>query len=606
MMKQRLTSMSGYVKVISERVDEIPIILAALDKMDLANQIDRVLTAHGNRQGLSFGQMATIWLTYIISNQDHRMSHVQDWVQKRRLFLQQLIGVPISPTDFTDDRLADLLRYLSIASNFNSLERALTQHTIRVYNLELNHVRLDATSDTVYHQTSNIFQFGRTKAGTYDTQFKMMLATLDPLSLPIAIDTVAGNLADDTLYLPVYQRVRQTLDQAGLLYIGDCKMAALNIRATIAHARDFYLMPLPMTGKNPDLLEQALIDLENEIVELTDLYLPEDLPDDSQQETKPEDAIAQAFEYTRTQQAVVDGQEVTWPERVLVVRSPNYAQAQSRSLEARLARAEEQLRALTPPPGRGRKQFREVQALQIKVSQILERFGVREYFEITLTRQQKERQIRAYAARPARVEVKVRYQLDLLRLDSVIDQSKKRLGWRLYVTNEKVKRLTLSQAVLAYRQQYIVERGFTRLKGSLAITPLYVQRDDHAQGLMHLLSLALRAMVLIEFEARRKLAEEEKKLSGIYAGNPKRATSQPTTESLLSAFKELTLSIHSLDNEPISCYLTPLTNVQTQILRLLDLPTTLYTDLASVHQVSSPFSSSAKSRPTDSLQTGAT
>jgi transposase len=53
--------------------------------------------------------------------------------------------------------------------------------------------------------------------------------------------------------------------------------------------------------------------------------------------------------------------------------------------------------------------------------------------------------------------------------------------------------LSLEQAVLAYRSAYLVERSVGRLQGRpLSLTPLYVQRDEHATGLIRLLSLALR------------------------------------------------------------------------------------------------------------------
>ena len=131
-----------------------------------------------------------------------------------------------------------------------------------------------------------------------------------------------------------------------------------------------------------------------------------------------------------------------------------------------------------------------------------------------------------------------------------------------------------------YREQYLAERDFARLHGRhLGITPLYVQRDDHAVGLIRLLTLALRAMVLMEFLARQKLAQQNATLSGIYAGNPTRDTARPTAERLLGTFKEITLTTICLPNSCFQKYLTPLLPVQETILALLDIPTTVYTDL---------------------------
>ena len=47
------------------------------------------------------------------------------------------------------------------------------------------------------------------------------------------------------------------------------------------------------------------------------------------------------------------------------------------------------------------------------------------------------------------------------RLESAV----RRLGWRVYGTNQPAEQLSLEQAVLAYRSEYLVERSLGRLKG---------------------------------------------------------------------------------------------------------------------------------------------
>ena len=576
------------IKVLTQKVDDIPVILATLLKMDIPNQIDSCFITHGNREGLSLGWLITVWLVYIISQHDHRMNHVRDWVRKRHDILECLIGQSISETDFTDDRLADALRYLSQLASWNTFEGELSRRTIRVYDLNPERVRLDATTASVNHNSnnSNLFKEGRTKSGNYDTQFKTMMATLDPLGLTIAVDVVAGNLSDDPLYLPIYHRIRETLSQSELLYIGDCKMAALKTRATIASNNDKYLTPLPQTGKNPELLSKQVERVINGEVELIDIYHEKDIPQDSSQEPDPKKRLAQGFECARSQTTTINEEELKWDERVLIVRSESYANSQILLFERRLKRAEKELLALTPQPKRGCRQHRELEPLQIKVDEILNRYQVADYFDIALEREEKSRQIRAYGGRPARVEVKVRYQLRLTRQTEVIQVAKQRLGFRLYVTNESKKRLSIGQAVLAYRGQHIEEQQFSRLKGPLGITPLYVQRDDHALGLIRLLTVALRAMSLFEFDVRRQLAQEKNKLSGIYADNPRRATARPTAERMLDNFGDITLTTIYVAEEPIFCYLTPLTQTQKEILRLLRLPISLYTYLAQLPLIS--------------------
>jgi hypothetical protein len=69
------------------------------------------------------------------------------------------------------------------------------------------------------------------------------------------------------------------------------------------------------------------------------------------------------------------------------------------------------------------------------------------------------RQLRAYRGRPAqRMEDRqatVEVQVDEDALESAV----RRLGWRVYGTNQPNEQLSLEQAVRAYRQEYLVERS---------------------------------------------------------------------------------------------------------------------------------------------------
>jgi transposase len=139
--------------------------------------------------------------------------------------------------------------------------------------------------------------------------------------------------------------------------------------------------------------------------------------------------------------------------------------------------------------------------------------------------------------------------------------------------------LTLEQAVLTYQDEWLIERGFHRLKGvPLSLSPLFVKRDDQVVGLTNLLSLAVRFLTLIEFVARRKLIHNHEKLVGLIENNPKKGIDNPTTGRLLKMFDNITLTIVQLPSQTIR-HLPALTAVQTCILELLGLSADVYTRL---------------------------
>ena len=571
------------VTISVERLDDMPLLFGFMEKMGIQTAIDTVIKPHGNWQGLSMGWVVTIWLIHIASAYNHRMDRVQAWVATHLAALRQLTGQAVTALDFTDDRLAICLRELHESNHWQRIEALLGNRLLRVYELKGKTVRLDATVGGVYHNPEHhaLFQVGKNKQGGYETQFKLMLASLDPLGLLLALDVAAGNRADDPMYVPCYQRVKEMLARDGLLIVGDSKMSALSSRTAIAAGNDYYLTPLPHEKSEPELLNQLLTEFQAGEKELIPVFLPQDIPDDGR-EPDPALAIAEGFEVSRNQARRLGGKQVSWTERCLLVRSFSYQHSMQAGLERRLAKAETALRQLTPAPGRGKHPISDEASLQKDMARIEKQYKVAGLFHLSYTQEVSERQVRSYRGQPGRLERDVRFQLQVERNQKTIAWAMFKAGWRIYLTNAPPERLSLTEAVLAYRDQYIEENIFRRLKGKmLSITPLYVQRDDHAQGLFHLLSLAARLLALGDYTARQALAEKQEKLDGIYPGNPKRSTPRPTMERMLAVFDNINLSIIHLAEQRI-CQVTPLTAVQERILSLLGLPTTLYTDWTAI------------------------
>jgi transposase len=571
------------VTISVERLDDMPLLFGFMEKMGIQTAIDTVIKPHGNWQGLSMGWVVTIWLIHIASAYNHQMDRVQAWVATHLAALRQLTGQEVTELDFTDDRLAICLRELHKVSQWRRIEALLGNRLLRVYGLQAETVRLDATVGGVYHNPDQhaLFQVGKNKQGGYETQFKLMLASLDPLGLLLALDVAAGNRADDPLYLPCYQRVKEMLAKDKLLIVGDSKMSANQSRTAIVAGNDYYLTPLPHEKSEPELLDQLLTEFQAGEAELIPVFLPEDLPDDGR-EPDPALAIAQGFEVSRKQTRRVAGKKVSWTERCLLVRSCSYQQAMQAGLERRLAKAEAAWGQLTPAPGRGKRPISDEASLQQAMARIEKQYKVAGLFHLSFTQEVTERQVRGYRGQPGRIERDVRFQLQVERNQQAIEWAMFKAGWRIYLSNAPQERLSLTKAVLAYRDQYIEENIFRRLKGKmLSITPLYLQRDDHAQGLFHLLSLAARLLALGDYTARQALAEKQEELAGIYPGNPKRSTARPTMERMLEVFDNINLTVIYLAEQTI-CQATPLTAVQERILSLLGLPTTLYTDWTTV------------------------
>ncbi len=565
--------MNEALTIKTERVDDIPLLLAQMQRMGLVELLDRHFPTHGNREGLSLGWVTALWLTHVLSQADHRMNRVQSWAEQRLETLRGCSDATLEVRDLSDDRLADVLRDLSDDMRWREFEQDLTGQLIRVYDLRPGCVRLDTPTASSYGAVSEegLLQLGHSKDHRPDLpQLKVMLATLDPLGLPLATEVLSGQRADDPLYLPAIARVRACLKKAGLLYVGDCKMGALETRASIQAHGDYYLCPLSAVQVPAALLAQQV---EAARASGQSLIRVERTQADGQTR-----CIAQGYEQVETITAQLDGVSSTWTERRRLLQSLAALSAAQQGLYTRLKQAQQALSELTV-----RRQGKAVLSDRTEVEQAvtatLAHFRVEGLLLVTVNEQVQEQPVRAYRDRSATVRIVRQFTITSQVQTEAVRKVCEQLGWRVSATNRAAEKLPLAQAVEAYRDEYLVERNFGRLKGyPLSLSPMYVERDDHATGLVRLLSIALRVLTLLEFVVRHQLAQQGASLTGLYAGNPKHATTQPTTERLLEAFQGIFLTI-LVEPHHTRRHLTTLSALQQRVLALLEFSPTIYSNL---------------------------
>jgi transposase len=132
-------------------------------------------------------------------------------MRKSYQLMKSTTGLAIRALDFSDDRLAIILRYLNQDESWQKYEIDQGKHILRVYDLSTDRVRLDGTTASCYIEAteSGLFQLGLSHDHRPDlAQVKIMLASLDPLGWTEATIVTDGNQADDPLYEPAIKQVR--------------------------------------------------------------------------------------------------------------------------------------------------------------------------------------------------------------------------------------------------------------------------------------------------------------------------------------------------------------------------------------------------------------
>src|SRR6516225_4665350 len=504
-----------------EVVADLPVLWATLQRLDLPATLDRLFPAPANWKGpLSPGKVLAVWLLFVLSQGDHCLNHVEPWVAQHHGTLSALLGQTVLPVHLHDDRLADWLDRLSGDGSFSALERELNRRTIRVYQLPTDTVRYDTTTANSYADVLSergLLQFGHSKDDPDRPQLKVAAGVLDPLGMPLVTAVVPGNSTDDPLYVPAIAAVQQSLGQGGRTHVGDCKMAALATRAFVAAGQDFYLCPLSENQLSRAERRELLQPVFAGTQALEQVWRPTG-------DGRPDELVAEGSWVDVGRTALVGDKQVRWTERRWLVRSLAYAQAQQAALERRLEKATKALREL-------------------------------------VVRKQGKKQL---------------FHADLMQAAGAIVQREGVEGLLSYTAEA---RMTTRQ-VRAYRGQYRIEDDWSRLKGRpLGLTPMYLTDERRMQGLVYLLSLALRLLSLLEWVVRERLCKDGARLQGIYAGQPGRKTGRPSAELLLGAMKTISVSVVEVHGQ-LHALLSPLTKVQKRLLDLWDLPADLYEKVA--------------------------
>ena len=569
--------------IITERVDDVALLIGQMVKMGLPEVLDRHIPRHWTQRGLSWGWTAVIWLAYIVTEGDHRKVSVETYIKGMHHTLRHLTAQVIEPLDFSDDRLSHLLKHLSKPAYWHPIEHDLNARSMAVYDLSQDVIRCDATTVSGAHEVTagGLLQFGHSKDDPTRPQIKVMLGSLDPLGMPLATDVLSGERADDGLYLPIIERIRRGLNKTGLLFVGDCKMSALDTRASLARHQDWYLSPLPLTGATAEAMDAWITAgvTQSEAEALTRIWRTDD--------RGHEVLAAEGYEVERTCVAPGGGVDAAaWNERVMVVRSPMHADQQAAGLEKRLRHAETTLASLTPSRGRGKRQITAEATLMEAIALVLKEHRVDGLLSVAWEKQVEQTtqyvgRGRGAVHREKRVIERTRYHItQIARQEDRIAALRQRFGWKAFVTNAGPNRLSLQEAVLCYRHEYRVERIFHRLKSRVQIAPLFVKLNEQIEGLTYLLTLGVRVLTVTEFVLRRSLEQAQARLPGLHPENKHKRTDKPTAERILKAFSGVSLTIiTSATGEEILRRLTPLSRVQEDILQRLGLGAMLYGQL---------------------------
>ena len=138
-------------------------------------------------------------------------------------------------------------------------------------------------------------------------------------------------------------------------------------------------------------------------------------------------------------------------------------------------------------------------------------------------------------------------------------------GWYCLLTNLDAT-VTAAEVLARYKGQEVVERRYGNFKGPLAVAPVFLKNNRRIEALLSVICLALLIFCLVEREARRAIAPEEK-----VAGLGGYRDARPTGANVLNALSQLRLIPATANSPPV---VPAPTGLPARILDILDVDPT--------------------------------
>lgn len=128
--------------------------------------------------------------------------------------------------------------------------------------------------------------------------------------------------------------------------------------------------------------------------------------------------------------------------------------------------------------------------------------------------------------------------------------------------------------MMAHKNQYKVEHTYRRSKSGYELEPIYLHTPDRIESYLFLFKIALQIIVLIERAARQNIRARDKGLDNFMPNKKDYRT--PRAEYLLQKFEHVVSGQMCLPNGRSYGFVSKLTDLQSDILAILEVPEHCY------------------------------
>jgi len=446
----------------------------------------------------------------------------------------------------------------------DSLMLDISANAITVHNLNIDILHNDSTTITFKGRYENQepdsvqMLHGHNKDFRSDClQLVYGLNITDDGNVPLTFQLFNGNQTDDRTHIPNWEQLREMLGKTDFIYVADCKLCNEDNLDHIDQNDGYFITVVP---KNRSILKPFKRQLQNGDVQWQLAYSVQD-------NRKP--SIRNDF-YTFETDPTEKGYRLIW------VLSSSKARQDQKTRQRRLSKAETNLAEISGKLNRYKlKTLNQIETAIAKATK-----KVKGLIDIDLIEHKTHCKKKVGSGRPGpnsiyKNHTKTAYELKWKTNQAAIDQQALTDGTFPLTSNTDKK---CAEVLRVYKQQPRLEKRFNTTKSVLKIAPVFLKKSSRIEAITFLYFVALMVISLMERAICKQMAEESIKKLPILPRKMK--TSKPTWNNLRYLFRGVHLSQIFIKNRLTKQTLKGLTDIHIIILRLLDVPSSVYLNLA--------------------------
>ena len=569
-MKARQPLLPDDLDIDRKRLGPLPLINCFIRRLDLDNRLDRFVPTSDRRVRVPYGKALGALLRSILVEREP-IYRQHEMVSS---FAPECFGLtPQEVAALSDDALGRALDRLFDADRAALLTDVVVA-VVREFDVALDELHNDSTSVRFCGQYRNArgrklrgkrapaIAYGHSKDHRPDLkQLLFILTTARDGGIPIQFRCADGNTNDAPTHQETWDFLCKATGRNDFLYVADSKLCNREAMDHIHYKGGRLLTVLPRSRME-----------DREFREWIQTHSPEWTPVRDLPNPRRKGGPRDRWWTYRPKMPSKEGWPVIW------LRSSLLALHQEQRRRERLARAEQDLDDLRAKLLGPRPRLRNRAAIAERVNEILADRKVSRYLKVRIFQFEEHtfRQTRRGRPGPNTTYVRKtrkRWTIEWSVDDDAVEYDRKSDGMYPLLTNDRS--LTDAQAFEAHKRQPTIEKRFRETKTVLEIAPAFLKNEGRIEAFFFLYFLALLIQSLIERQLRRAMKANGVPELPLYP--EERITKRPTAEQVLRLFSSAQREIILHHGVPLRIFHPELTDLQRQILDLLDVPHNSFT-----------------------------